>query len=145
MKLILKILYITICIVFGFIVGILSYIGGVSSNYASAIKTAAETSSYELAKTFSMFNLPFDTNPTVHETFKSNNTTVDIFNAVNRFDAQYYENGSAKEEKTYSQVQDFYYMFIRNIDFNRKYKIKVYYFVISIFSEFQSLNTMLQH
>ena len=118
MKLILKILYITVCIVFGFIVGILSYNGGVSSNYASAIKTAAETSSYELAKTFSMFNLPFDNNPVTSVKFKDNNTTVDIYNAINRFDAQYYENGNPKEGKTFSQVQDFYYMFIRNIDFN---------------------------
>ena len=119
MKIILKILYITVCIVFGFIIGILSYNGGVSSNYATAIKTAAETSSYELAKTFSMFNLPFDNDPVVDSVkFKSNNTTVDIYNAVNRFDAQYYEKGNPKENKTYTQVQDFYYMFIRNIDFN---------------------------
>ena len=118
MKLILKILYITVCIVFGFIIGILSYNGGVSSNYASAIKNAAETSSYELAKTFSMFNLPFDNDPDVSVKFKSNNTTVDIYNAVNRFDAQYYENGDQKSGKTFTQVQDFYYMFIRNIDFN---------------------------
>lgn len=118
MKIILKILYITVCIVFGFIIGILSYNGGVSSNYATAIKTAAETSSYELAKTFSMFNLPFDNDPVASVKFKSNNTTVDIYNAVNRFDAQYYEEGNPKENKTYTQVQDYYYMFIRNIDFN---------------------------
>ncbi len=118
MKIILKILYITVCIVFGFIIGILSYNGGVSSNYATAIKTAAETSSYELAKTFSMFNLPFDNDAVASVKFKSNNTTVDIYNAVNRFDAQYYEEGNPKENKTYTQVQDYYYMFIRNIDFN---------------------------
>ena len=118
MKLILKILYITVCIVFGFIIGILSYNGGVSSNYASAIKTAAETSSYELAKTFSMFNLPFDNDPVASVKFKTNNTTVDIYNAVNRFDAQYFENGNPKEGKNFTQVQDFYYLFIRNIDFN---------------------------
>ncbi|MBR6072044.1 MAG: hypothetical protein IKP77_04335 [Acholeplasmatales bacterium] len=121
---ILKIGYITVVLVLAVLFGVLNYNTGADDVFIDKLREAvASEDSKELANVFSAFSLPYDGNPYVKvDTDGKNNLTV--FGSVNMLNVSYTETVDGEEKsQTYKEVENVYYVFIKNINYSDGNKI----------------------
>lgn len=125
-KTILKIGYITVALVLCILFGVLNYNTGADEAYIDALKQAvASEDSKDLASLFSSFSLPYDSKPYV-ENSTDNENKLSVYGGVNMLTLNYKETVDDKEEtKTYKNVENFYYIFIKKVTYPNGDKIEL--------------------
>lgn len=118
-KKIAKVIFIFVGIIFTLLAYVIAYNSGASTNYYELMKQATSAESHDdPVKAFSTYNIPYDKNALVKANEGEKNELV-IYNGVNLVNLSYYETVDNKTSKTsYSKIQDMYYLFIFNPNFN---------------------------
>lgn len=121
---ILKIGYITVVLVLAILFGVLNYNTGADEAYIEALKSAVQAEgSKDLASVFSSFSLPYDTVPYAKADTEGTNN-LEVFGAVNMLTVNYTETvDGEKKAQSYREVENIYYVFIKNITYKDGNKI----------------------
>ncbi|MCR5113887.1 MAG: hypothetical protein K6A63_08125 [Acholeplasmatales bacterium] len=113
-KIILKVLYAALGVILAFLVYVVSYNSGASTNYYKLLSDAAESENkVDIVKSFSAYEIPFDGEP-VYQSGTENNNVV-VYNGINQLNLSYYPEN---KETTYAEIQYMYYFFIFDPAFN---------------------------
>ena len=117
-KTIIKIFYITVCVILSVIFGIMNYNSSSDEAYIDIVTQASkEEDTEKLVYAFSSFSLPYNATPNVTYS-NGDNDKLYIYETFNQVNANYYKDKDSKDAtETFSRVEFIYYIFVRNPKF----------------------------